>query len=51
MPQMHLRQSGFAYRACVAFKKKKKKEYKDLKKQVIHDTFITTMEFKISANY
>ena len=31
MPQMHLRQSGFAYRACVAFKKKKKKRIQRLK--------------------
>ena len=41
MPQMHLRQPGFMYSACGPFTKTKK-EYKSLKKQEIHDTFIKT---------
>ena len=32
MPEMHLRQSGFTYSACEPFTKKKKREYKNLKK-------------------
>ena len=42
MPKMPLRQPGFTYRACGPFKKKTKKECKNLKKQIIHDTFIKT---------
>ena len=42
MPEMHLRQSGFTYRACGPFTKKTKKEYKNLKKKEIHDIFIKT---------
>ena len=47
IPEMHLRQptalekSGFTYIACVLFTKRKK-EYKILKKQEIHDIFIKT---------
>ena len=41
MPEMHLRQPGFTYSACGPFTKTKK-EYKSLKKQEIHDTFIKT---------
>ena len=43
MPEIHLRQP--AYSACGPFTKKKKynnKEYKNLKKQEIHDIFIKT---------
>ena len=40
MPEMHLRQSEFTYSVCNPFKTKK--EYKKLKKQEIHDTFIKT---------
>ena len=40
MPEMHLRQSGFKYTACGPFRKNK--EYKNLRKQVIHDIFIKT---------
>ena len=45
IPEMHLRQhttldkSGFTYIACGLFTKRKK-EYKNLKKQEIHDIFI-----------
>ena len=38
---MHLRQPGCTYSACESFTKKKK-EYKNLKKQEIHDIFIKT---------
>ena len=40
MPEMHLRQLGFTYSICLPFKKKTKKEYKNLRKQKIHDIFI-----------
>ena len=40
-PEMHLRQPGFIYSACGPFTKKKK-EYKNLKKQEIDDIFIKT---------
>ena len=40
-PEMHLRQPGFTYSTCEAFTKTKK-EYKNLKKQVIHHVFIRT---------
>ena len=36
MPEMHLRQPGLSYL------QKAKKEYKNLKKQEIHDIFIKT---------
>ena len=39
MPEMHLRQSGFKY-STVDHLQKTKKEYKNLKKQEIHDIFI-----------
>ena len=42
MSKMHLRQLGFTYSACGPFTKKKKKEYKSLKKQEIHNIFIKT---------
>ena len=48
MPEMHLRQpvlldkSGFTYSTYEPFTKKTKKEYKNLKKQEIHDIFIET---------
>ena len=43
MPEMHLRQPGFIYSACGSFiHKKTKKEYKNLKKQGIHDILIKT---------
>ena len=38
MPEMYLRQPGFTYSACGPFTKKK--EYKNLKKQEIHNIFI-----------
>ena len=40
MPEMHLRQPGFTYSACGIFKKKIKKESKNLNKQKIQDIFI-----------
>ena len=39
IPEMHLKQSGFIYSACGSFTFKKKKEYKNLKKQEIQDIF------------
>ena len=42
MPETHLKQPGFTYSACGPFTKKTKKEYKNLKKQEIHDIFIKT---------
>ena len=36
MPEMHFRQSGFIYSACGPFTKTKG-EYKNLKKQEIHN--------------
>ena len=42
MPEMYLRQPGFTCSACGPFTKKTKKEYKNLKEQVIHDVFIKT---------
>ena len=42
MAEMDLRQPGFTYKACGPFKKKTKKEYKNLKKQDIHNIFIKT---------
>ena len=41
MSEMNLRQPGFTYSACGPFTKKKT-EYKNLKKQEIHDIFIKT---------
>ena len=41
MPELHLRQPGFGYSACVPLQKTKK-EYKNLKKQEIHNIFIKT---------
>ena len=37
MHEMYLRQPGFTYSACGAFTKKTKQEYKNVKKQEIHD--------------
>ena len=39
MPEMHLKQLGFTYSACGPFTKKKK-EFKNLKKQGIQAIFI-----------
>ena len=41
MSEMNLRQPGFTYSACGLFTKNKE-EYKNLKKQKIHDIFIKT---------
>ena len=38
MPEMHLKQPGFTYRACGPFTKSKER-IKELKKQVIQNTF------------
>ena len=40
MLEMHLRQPGFTHGACGPFTKNK--EYKNSKKQEIHDIFIKT---------
>ena len=42
MPEMHLRQPGFTHIVLVYHLQKTKKEYKNLKKQEIHDIFIKT---------
>ena len=42
LSKMHLRQHGFTYSACGPFKKKTKKEHKNLRKQDIHNIFIKT---------
>ena len=42
MPEMHLRQPKFTFSACGLFTKKRKKEYKNLKKQKFDDIFIKT---------
>ena len=42
MTEMHLRQPEFIYSACGPFKKKTKKEYKNLNKQEIQNLFIKT---------
>ena len=39
MPEMHLRQLGLIYGACGSFTKTKK-EYKNLKKEEVHDIFV-----------
>ena len=39
MPGLHLKQHGFTYSACGTFNKKKK-EFKNLKKQKIQNIFI-----------
>ena len=41
MPEMHLRQPGFTCSACGPFTKKRK-EYKNLKKQEIRNIFTKT---------
>ena len=41
MSEVNLRQPGFTYSACGLFTKNKE-EYKNLKKQRIHDIFIKT---------
>ena len=48
MPEMHLRQPAFAYRACRPFTIKK--EYKNLKKQEFNDIFIKTNKIKLVFN-
>ena len=40
MPEMHFKQPGFTYSACVLFTKKTKKELKNLWKLEIHILFI-----------
>ena len=44
MPEMHLKQPGFTERACRAFTKNKKKEFKNLKEQEI-PVIITNTNF------
>ena len=40
MPEMHFKQPGFTYSACVLFTKKTKEELKNLWKLEIHILFI-----------
>ena len=49
MPELHLRQPGFAYIACVPFTKKKER-IKNSKKQEIQDVFIKTNWIKFVFN-
>ena len=49
MPEMHFRQPGFTCRGG-PFTKKTKTEYKNLKKQEIHDIFIKTNLIKLVFN-
>ena len=49
MPEMHLRQPGFAYIACGPFTKKKER-IKNSKKQKIQDVFIKTNWIKFVFN-
>ena len=42
MPEMHLRQPRFIDIVLVGHSRKTMKEYKNLKKQEIHDIFIKT---------
>ena len=46
MSEMHLRHHGFTYSACGPFTKNK--EYKNLRKQEIQDTFINTNWIKFT---
>ena len=47
MPEMHLRQLGFTYNVCKPFTRTMK-EYKNLKKQYIHDIFVKTNWTKLT---
>ena len=49
MPEMHLRQPGFTYSACVPFLNTKK-ELKNLNKQVIRNIFIEMNLIKLVFN-
>ena len=48
MPEMHLRQPGFNYSACIPFMKNK--EFKNLKKEEIQNIFIKTNQIKLVFN-
>ena len=48
-PEIHLRHPGFLYSACGSYHKRKK-EYKNLKKQEIHNIFIKTNYIKLAFN-
>ena len=48
MAEMHLRQPGFIYSACGPFTKNK--EYKNLKKQEIHNIVTRTNQIKPGFN-
>ena len=49
MPEMHLKQLGFTYSACGPFTKKKK-EFKNLKKQGIQAVFINMNLIRLVFN-
>ena len=48
MPKMYLRQLGITYTACAPFTKNK--EYKNLNKQEVQNTFIKTNQIKLAFN-
>ena len=50
MPEMNLREPGFTYIVLVDHFQKTKKEYKNLKKQEIHNIFIKTNYMKLVFN-
>ena len=50
MPEMYLKQPGFTYSACGPFTKKKKKEFKNLKKQEIQNVFTEMNQIKLLFN-
>ena len=49
MPEIHLRQPGFTQSACEPFIQKRK-EYKNLMKQEVHNIFIKTNQIKLVFN-
>ena len=50
MPETHLRQPGFTYSFCGPFKKKAKREYKNLKKEEVHYILIKINYIKFVFN-
>ena len=50
MPEMHLKQPGFAYSACGPFTKNKKRIQKNLKKQEIQAIFTKMILISLAFN-
>ena len=50
MPEMYLKQLEFTYSVCESFTQKTKKEFKNLKKKEIQDTFIKVNYTKLIFN-